>query len=326
MQGFKTTLEQKKVIAIQNKVKDSIERYDMFSINKPVPVGFSGGKDSASLIFILNELGYDVRPIIVDREGDSRFNSKKIADTLLDRTKIKANIIKLRDTSFYETISSEASEAIIKNLHRLDNIGENETLCTPCYNARTIAMVEYTKNLGAPSFSIGQHKTDMITSLMKSYWTETYYNAFTKSTGIPYDGFRMKEFIESSKIDLDYLKGMVENGRAATDDPPVEIIFNTKLVRPLEAISEKETKEYAGDYPHESDNCSYREKEPRPFRLLVQFDLGKRVMEDPGLETTLYELVLRGLNETGTLKYRPRNCRDTLYPGFKTFIRKVGAV
>jgi len=44
------------------------------------------------------------------------------------------------------------------------------------------------------------------------------------------------------------------------------------------------------------------------------------------LEDGLYELVLKGLNEDGTLKCRPRNMRDLLYPGFKSFIRKVGEI
>lgn len=30
-------------------------------------------------------------------------------------------------------------------LHKIDNIGSDGSLCTPCYNARTIALKEYTK-------------------------------------------------------------------------------------------------------------------------------------------------------------------------------------
>lgn len=310
---------------IKDKVKNSIEKYKMFSKDKPIPIGFSGGKDSTTLIIILDEMGYDVRPVIVDRD-DTLFNANRIADRLYNRTGIKAEIIRLRDPNFYNTISPEACEDIKKWLHKIDNIQENESLCTPCYNARTIAMKEYAKKLGSTSFAIGQHKTDMITSLMKCYWTELYYNTFTKPKGIPYDGFIMKKFIENNEIDLEYLTEMVKNGRATTDDPPVEIIDGIKLVRPLENVSEKEIKQFIRDYPHESNNCSYREREPRPFRLLVQFDLEKRIEKNPELEDKLYELVLQGLNEDGTLKTRPRNMRDVLYPGFKTFIRKVGNI
>lgn len=318
--------KQEKADAIRDTVASTIEKYRMFSKDKPVPIGYSGGKDSATLIFVLDKLGYEVRPVIVERGYDPRFAGNKIAETLYSRTKIKADVIKLRGPAFYKTISLEASKIIHENLLRVDNIKEGETLCTPCYNARTTAMVEYAKNVGAQSFAIGQHKTDMITSLMKSYWTEKYYYTFTKTEGVPYDGIKMKEFIQESQIDLDYLHEMVENGRAATDDPPIEIIGDMKLVRPLEAVSERETKAYANDYPHESDNCSYREKEPRPFRLLVQFDLAKRIERNPNLETILYKFVLRGLNDDGTLKFRPRNSRESLYPGFKSFIRKVGSV
>jgi len=159
---------------------------------------------------------------------------------------------------------------------------------------------------------------------MKCYWTEQYYCSLTKTTGTPYDGFIMGGFINDNEIDIDYLKGMLMNGRAATDDPPVEIINNRViLVRPLCAISETDIIEFIGDYSHDSDNCTYRQNEPRPFRLLVQFDLEKRIKKNQELENILYEFVLMGLNENGTLKFRPRNKRDKYYPGFKPYIEKI---
>lgn len=314
-------------ISMKKKVEESIRKYQMLSKNNPVPVGFSGGKDSLTAILLLKELGYDVRPVIVDR-GDILFNSRKIAENLYQHFEIEADILNLRDHYFLQTISPRSSEMIKMYLHKIDNIASDESLCTPCYNARTIALKEYTKKLGANSFVIGQHKTDMITSLLKCYWTEIYYYTFTKPRGIPYDGFRMKELIESSEIDINYLEKMVKEGRAATDDPPVEIIDDVKLVRPLEAVSESEIRDFVKkfNYPYESGNCSYREKEPRPFRLLVQFDLERRLKENPELEDLLYNFVLMGLNSDGTLKYRPRNLRDKLYPGFKPFQRKVGNI
>lgn len=308
---------------ILGKVQNTIERYKMLSAKAPVPIAFSGGKDSATSIFILNKLGYEVRPVIVDRGDDVLFDSKRIAEALKARGFV-ADILKLRDTDYLNGICLFAAEETRRHLNKLDNLGENESHCTPCYNARTIALTEYTLRLGSRAFVIGQHKNDMITSLMKCYWTEQYYLAFTKPKGIPYDGHKMREFIGSSEIDLGYLEKMVIEGRATTDDPPVETINESvKLVRPLESVSEREIREFIGEYPHTSDNCAYRQREPRPFRLLVQFDLEKRIGLNSGIEDLLYELVMRGLNEDGTLRFRPRNLRDELYHGFKPFIRKI---
>lgn len=61
IQTFKTKLAPERVAAIQDRVAGSIEKFGMFSKDKPIPVGFSGGKDSATLIFVLRGLGYDVQ-------------------------------------------------------------------------------------------------------------------------------------------------------------------------------------------------------------------------------------------------------------------------
>lgn len=311
---------------LKEKLLNTIEKYRMFEKDDIVPIAYSGGKDSATAIILLNELGYNIQPVIVDRGDDSRFNSEKIKDLLYKNTGIEADIINLKDEKFHESISSKASKKIKKYLYKFDHLLEGESHCTPCYNARTTALVEYTKKVGGKAFVIGQHKIDMITSLLKCYWTEQYWLNFTKLKGIPYDGNLMKEFINSNDIDLVYLRQMVEKGRAATDDPPVEKMNGgIKLVRPLCEISEKEIKNFIESikFPYDSSNCSYRERNPRPFRLLVQFDLERRIKENPELEDILFEFVLMGLNEDGTLKFRPRNKRNEYWPGFKPYIKKL---
>jgi tRNA(Ile)-lysidine synthase TilS/MesJ len=302
---------------IFSKVRSTIKKYQMLSFNTPVPVAFSGGKDSVATIFILQELGYDVRPVIVDRGDDPLFDSKKIARDLKEKS-FDSKILKLRD-DYYLSFNE-----IRKYLNKFDNLNENESHCTPCYNARTIALTDYSLKIGADNFVIRQHKNDMITSLMKCYWTEQYYNKFTKNNNIPYNGFKMKKLIENNELDMNFLENMVNNKRATTDDPPVEIINkNVKLIRPLENVSEREIIDFVRAYPYDSNNCKYRQNEPRPFRLIVQFDLEKRIEKDSLIEDRLYKFVLDGLKKDGTLKHRPRNKREEWYSGFKPFIEKL---
>ncbi|MDD5254364.1 MAG: hypothetical protein PHG05_04705 [Candidatus Nanoarchaeia archaeon] len=305
-----------------SRVEKTIQKYHMLNKSSIIPVAFSGGKDSATTIFILKELGYNVVPLIIDKGDDPAFDSEKIVQSS-NPFHINPEIIHLNNKDYLNQIDPLFAPKIKINLKKLKNLKEGEAQCTPCYNARTWALIERTIHYNADAFVIGQHKHDLITSLMKCYWTEIYYLNITKNTGKAYDGNLMKELINNEKIDLLHLEKMVDEERASTDDPPVEHIYNNiKLVRPLVDLNEKEIIGYIGDFPSQSSNCTYRETEPRPFRLLVQWDLDRRINENPALEGILFELALQGLNEDGTLKFRPRNKREELYPGFKPFIEK----
>jgi len=237
---------------------------------------------------------------------------------------LDADILHLRNQASLPGIKTAEVEQIKTYLHRVDNLGVNESMCTPCYNARTTALIAYTRSCGAEAFVIGQHLTDMLTTLMKCYWTEKYYFTFTKPQGIAYDGYRMADFIASSAIDLQYIKEMAQAGRATTDDPPVENISeDVRLIRPLAKVKERDIAMFAGNYPYTSTNCSWRERMPWSFRLLVQRNLYKRITINPEIEDFLFRLVMLNINDDGTLKHRPRNQREEFYPGFKPFIKKI---
>jgi len=302
----------------------TIEKYRMIpNRSRPVPVAFSGGKDSLTAILILRELGYDVRPVIVNRGDDPAFQPGQITEALKAHKGLSADVLHLRDEVYLDSICTFAAKQIKECLHRVDHLGPNESMCTPCYNARTTALIVYAQQCGAEVYVIGQHLTDMLTTLMKCYWTEKYYLAFTKTQGIAYDGYKMADFIASSTIDLQYIEEMAKDGRATTDDPPVENISDDiRLIRPLAEIKERDIAAFAGNYPHTSTNCTWRERMPWPFRLLAQRDLYKRIMAEPEIEDFLFKLVMFNINNDGTLKHRPRNLREELYPGFKPFIKK----
>jgi len=302
----------------------TIEKYRMIGDKSlPIPIAFSGGKDSLTTILVMRELGYDVRPVIVNRGDDPAFNPYQIAEVLKMRKGMEADILHLRDEKFLFDIGEFTSGQIQACLNRVDNLGFNESMCTPCYNARTLALIAYTRKCGADVFVIGQHLTDMLTTLMKCYWTERYYLELTKPQGVAYDGYKMADFIDANSIDLQYIEVMAKDGRATTDDPPVEnIAEGIRLIRPLSGVKERDIANFAGNYPHTSTNCTWRERMPWPFRLLVQRDLYKRIAVNPEIEDFLSQLVLMNINIDGTLKNRPRNLREELYPGFKPFIKK----
>lgn len=306
------------------KTASTIKKYRMIpDRSRPVPVAFSGGKDSLTAIIVLQELGYNIRPVIVNRGDDPAFQPGKISETLKVRKGLDVDILHLRNLGLVPGLKDSEAEQIRSCLHKVDNLGPNESMCTPCYNARTTALIAYARSRGAKVFVIGQHLTDMLTSLMKCYWTEKYFLFFTKPQGIAYDGYRMADFIASSTINLQYIEDMAKSGRATTDDPPIENIGDgIRLIRPLAEIKERDIATFAGNYPHTSRNCTWRERMPWPFRLLVQRDLYKRIAANPEIEDFLFRLVLLNINDDGALEHRPRNQREKFYPGFKPFIKK----
>jgi len=313
-----------KNILLEN-TKKIIEEYNLLNKTENVYVGLSGGKDSVATTLLLRSLEYNVTPIIVDM-SDPNFQADKIKQDI-DTYGFESEIIDVCDPNFLNSLPNKHREDIKRRLEYLLDVPKGKTACTDCYNVKITAFSNFISKKGGKKVVIGQHRNDMITSMMKCYWSDLYYNEITRLTGQPYGGKIMKEFIESQNIDLEYLGKLVSKGLAATDDPIREYpLENFEIVRPLAMVKESDIKKFIEqiDYPvADSDaSCRYRRRESRPFRLIVQWDLEKRLENNEKLSNHLFDFVLKGFNKDGTLKFRPRNLRNKLYPGFKPFIHK----
>ncbi|MEM4247076.1 MAG: 7-cyano-7-deazaguanine synthase, partial [Candidatus Woesearchaeota archaeon] len=51
---------------VENKVLNTIIKYSLFSKKEKIAVAVSGGKDSTTLLYILQKLGYNIEAITVD--------------------------------------------------------------------------------------------------------------------------------------------------------------------------------------------------------------------------------------------------------------------
>jgi len=311
------------------KIKDNvhyiIDKYNLLNDGETAYVGLSGGKDSVAACFILRDMDYNVIPIIID-VGDAGFDATKIKYNI-DKNGFDAKIISIYDNEFINGFSENEKEDIQDKLDYLLNVPEGYSACTTCYNLKLTAFQQFFSKSDNGKIVIAQHKDDMITSMMKCYWTHKYYHNITKINSISYDGYLMKEYISKNKLDINLLSKLVKEGLAATDDPIREFpLDNLEIIRPLARVDEETLQKYVDDISYDvingDNSCRYRRKEPRPFRLLVQWDLEKRLKDNPALKNTLYDYVIKGLDKRGMLKFRPRNLREVLYPGFKKFIKK----
>ncbi|AJF61427.1 hypothetical protein QT06_C0001G0587 [archaeon GW2011_AR15] len=99
---------------IEKKVLGTIEKYNLIEKGQKVAVAASGGKDSLSVLYILNKYGYGVTALAID-EGISGYRDR----TLATLKKIcGAHKIKLRIVSFKGKFSKSLDEILFTNRER----------------------------------------------------------------------------------------------------------------------------------------------------------------------------------------------------------------
>ncbi len=87
---------------IQKTVQKTIERFDLFDKKDKIAVAVSGGKDSLTVLFLLNELGYDVEGFIVDEGiGNFRLGSIKAAKDFCEKKNLKLRVLSFKESYGY---------------------------------------------------------------------------------------------------------------------------------------------------------------------------------------------------------------------------------
>lgn len=148
-----------------DKVYEVIKEYDICR-SKDVIVAYSGGKDSFFACITLRELGYHVKPLIIDvgYNADWKEQTEILKKNCIEVAIIDSYIIA---NKFSEKIQHEIRDyyAMIVN-----NRNNSKTLCTPCYNAKVVALGKWCEQNGVDEIVFGHHGTDAVTSFLKSYF------------------------------------------------------------------------------------------------------------------------------------------------------------
>lgn len=95
---------------VENKVKETIEKFNLLTKENRIVVATSGGKDSLTALYILKKLDYNVEGLLID-EGIKNYREHTIAD--LEKFS-KEHDIKFRIVSFKDEFNYTLDEIVNK--------------------------------------------------------------------------------------------------------------------------------------------------------------------------------------------------------------------
>ncbi len=137
----------------EEKVKKTIEDNGLIDRDDKVIVGCSGGKDSTALLYVLNQLGYDVEGMIIDLKI-GEWSEKNLANV---RNFCRAEGIKLNVIDIREEIGS--SMCYIRERTKLNN-------CMICGIIKRWLLNRKARELGGDKLAVGHNLDDAAETVM----------------------------------------------------------------------------------------------------------------------------------------------------------------
>jgi uncharacterized protein (TIGR00269 family) len=147
----------------ENKVKETIDKFNLISKNDRLLVACSGGKDSTSLLHLLKKFGYKVEAIFIDLHlGDySKRNQKNV------RMFCKENKIKLHEFSFRNEFG--CSVCYMKSVLKSKNIIMRS--CKICAILRRWLLNRKARELKANKLVTGHNLDDEVETILMNFFS-----------------------------------------------------------------------------------------------------------------------------------------------------------
>lgn len=290
-----------------------IRDYRLLSKPRPLVLGLSGGKDSTLAAVLLTQLGYDVRPAVVDLHYE-HFDAEGIAAAARS-VGLAAEILTPEPSSqLVQLLPGRQRQQLRTNLTFLKDPGD-QTPCGPCSQTKRLLLKQYADQIDAPSIVLAHHRTDFATTILKDYFLHRYLernNLYSRSQFIG--------FIASHAFDERVLRGLVAARLAAGMALRTRVSADVDVVRPLAYLSESDISYLVHDelaLPTFGSGCSHSsflrgDDSHATKRELVHAELRRRATTLPSLEPTLFKYALTALDDTGRLRFNPRAKRGTL--------------
>jgi uncharacterized protein (TIGR00269 family) len=142
----------------EQKIADTIKKFDLISPDDKLLVAVSGGKDSTAILYVLKKLGYKVEALTIDViiGKYTQENLKNIQEFC------KQHDIKLHTVSFRETYGA----ALCHIVALIKSKGWNLQSCTVCGVLRRYLVNLYTRKLGATKVVTGHNLDDEAQAFM----------------------------------------------------------------------------------------------------------------------------------------------------------------
>jgi uncharacterized protein (TIGR00269 family) len=146
----------------ENRVKNTIENYNIIDKKDRAMVACSGGKDSTTLLYLLKKFGYIVEGIFIDLHlGDySKTNLKNI------RSFCKKNKIKLHEFSFRDEFG--CTVCYMKSILKSKNIIIRS--CNICGILRRWLLNKKTRELKATKLVTGHNLDDEVETILMNFF------------------------------------------------------------------------------------------------------------------------------------------------------------
>ncbi|MAG08067.1 TIGR00269 family protein [Candidatus Woesearchaeota archaeon] len=137
---------------IERKVKQTIEKYKLLSKKDKVLVACSGGKDSTTVLFLLNKFGYDVEALFIDLFiGKYSEKNKEDVERFCSELGVKLHEVSVKDVVGY-------SVCYLKSV--LKSKGCNLKSCAICGAVKRHILNRYAKRLKKTKLVTGHNLDD----------------------------------------------------------------------------------------------------------------------------------------------------------------------
>ncbi len=149
----------------ENRVKQTIKKYKLFSKKDRILVAASGGKDSTTLLYLLKKFGYNVNALTINAfignySKESLENLKKFCK----EQKIKLYEVSLRDEFGY-------SLCYIRSI--LKSKGTSLNSCAICGTLRRYLLNKYARKFKADVIATGHNLNDEAASILMNLFRNT---------------------------------------------------------------------------------------------------------------------------------------------------------
>jgi tRNA-5-methyluridine54 2-sulfurtransferase len=167
---------------IEQQVKKTILRYKLLDKKDKIAVALSGGKDSTTVLYVLNKLGYNVQGLMIDLHlGEWSKIHRKNMEGFCKQLNVKLTVVDLKKElgmgiCFIKSVLKEQ-----KNL----------TGCTVCGVIKKWILNKWAKKLKVNKIATGHNLDDECQTVLMNFLKGNIYLGANSSpaTGIPTKGF-----------------------------------------------------------------------------------------------------------------------------------------